>query len=80
MELLEEEKKEAIEKRFRAEIEKAMKMRQETQQALDCQLEERKEKIRLEAEEDAKYKEQVRIYLKTNFFLVLIIFLLFSCY
>lgn len=57
--LMLEEQREAIEERYRQDMEKQIRQRLETRQSLALQLKEKEERLRQEAAEDTKYKEQV---------------------
>lgn len=54
-----EEQREAAEERYRQDIEKQIRRRLETRESLGLQVKEKEERLRQEAAEDAKYKEQV---------------------
>jgi len=54
-----EEQREAAEERYRQDMEKQIRQRLETRDSLALQLKEKEERLRQEAAEDAKYKEQV---------------------
>lgn len=54
-----EEQREAAEERYRQDMEKQIRQRLETRDSLALQLKEKDERLRQEAAEDAKYKEQV---------------------
>lgn len=54
-----EEQREAAEERYRQDMEKQIRQRLETRESLALQLKEKEERLRQEAAEDAKYKEQV---------------------
>lgn len=56
---MEAEERESIEQKHKEEIEREFRRRIETHDSLLRQMEERREKLRQEAEEDARYKEQV---------------------
>lgn len=58
-ELLEAEDREAVEQKHREEVEREFRRRIETHDSLMRQMEERREKLRQDAEADARYKEQV---------------------
>lgn len=57
--LLEAEEREALEQKHKEEVEREFRRRIETHDSLMRQMEERRVKLRQEAEEDARYKEQV---------------------
>ncbi|KAJ8979961.1 hypothetical protein NQ317_006406 [Molorchus minor] len=59
LELLQEEQKEAIEQKHKKDVEKQIRQRIETLHSLKTQMVEKAERKRQEAEEDAKYKEQM---------------------
>lgn len=59
---MQEEQKEAIEYRHRAEIEKEIRQRLEMRESLSRQMREREERLIQEAKQDAAYKEQVNTY------------------
>lgn len=54
-----EEQKEETERRHREEVEKQIRQKLEVRESLTAQLKDRQERVRQEAAEDAKYKEQV---------------------
>lgn len=59
-ELMLEEQKEETERRHREEVEKQIRQKLEVRESLTAQLKDRQERVRQEAAEDAKYKEQVK--------------------
>ena len=58
-ELYEEEQKQAMEQEHRASVEKALRQRIEVRESLMHQMIERQERLKAEAAEDAKYKEEL---------------------
>jgi isocitrate lyase len=76
-ELYEEEQKQAMEQQHRANVEKALRQRIEVRESLMHQMTERQEKLRQEAAEDAKYKEEVKV---VGAFDQKVIVLVFSCW
>lgn len=59
---MQEEQKETLERRHREEVEKQIRQRIETRESLSKQMDEVAERRRQEAREDAKYKDEVRVY------------------
>lgn len=59
--LLEAEERETLEQKHKEEVEREFRRRLEVQESLLTQMEERKERLRKEAEEDAKFKDQVNV-------------------
>lgn len=60
---MEEEQKDAVERRHKAELEQQIRQRIETKESLTRQMEEGIEKRRQEAREDARYKEEVNRFI-----------------
>lgn len=56
---MEAEERETLEQKHKEEVEREFRRRLETYESLMKQMEERRERLRQEAEEDARYKEQV---------------------
>jgi len=59
MELMLEEQKEEQDRRYRQDVEKHIRQKLEIRESLGVQVKEREEKLRQEAAEDTKYKEQL---------------------
>lgn len=67
MELHEEEQKALIERKFREEVDKQIKLANELRESAAQQLAEKTERLRAEAEADARYKEEVKTLILTYF-------------